>query len=418
MTRNLYLIRHGRVDFRDGIHRCIGRTDTELDETGRSQARALADYFAKHPVECIFSSPLSRAVETARLLSGSRYPVKVKEGLAELDMGEWENLPLKSIKKDLETEPVRGEKRQDGLRRFAACIEEILESTEGDVAVTAHAGINCCYLAQLLDIPLSVSRALPQPYGGFSRIEIRGSVKTVAELGRMAAEVPSTPECEAIWEHCHTPEQVREHCRAVSELACEYGRRLREAGMPVDRELIRSAALLHDVMRQKRDHPLEGARAVVREGYPGLAPLLIRHHDWNRTMAGYREQVLANCRNSRPEDWKDPMFAGFFRMERARQEERQMQGQEQGQRQEWQQQQEQRQRQEGGWHPEAAVLYLADKEILGTRRVTLEERFEQSRQNCLKSGDVQAALAAHMCRYREAGMIRDKIYRFIGGVAK
>ena len=40
--RDLYLIRHGKVLFSDGQKRCIGQTDTPLDEEGRRQARDLA----------------------------------------------------------------------------------------------------------------------------------------------------------------------------------------------------------------------------------------------------------------------------------------------------------------------------------------------------------------------------------------
>lgn len=368
MMRNLYLVRHGRVDFPGGIHRCIGRTDIGLDETGKNQARALAGYFKQHPLECIFSSPLSRAVETATLLRDSRYPLEIEENLVELDMGEWENLPLKDIKKELETEPVYGEKRKDGYRRFAACIEEILKRTSGDIAVVAHAGINCCYLSQLLGTPLETSRALPQPYGGFSRIEICDSGKEIAELGRMASETPSLSECERIWERYHTAERVRSHCRAVSELALEYGRRLQKAGYPVDLELIRSAALLHDVLRQKEDHPLEGAKAVIREGYPKLASLILRHHDWYRTMDGSGKE-------------------GPFLPDKAS---------------------------GAGWLPEAAILYLADKEMFGTVRVTLEERFSQSQRHCLKSSDVPAALAAHKRRYQEAKSIEARLQACLG----
>lgn len=395
MVRNLYLVRHGRVDFADGIHRCIGRTDIGLDETGRSQARALADYFGRHPLECIFSSPLSRAFETAKILGDSRYPLVIRENLVELDMGEWENRPLNEIKKGLETEPIYGEKRQDGCRRFAACIDKILDHTEGDVAVVAHAGINCSYLARLLGTPLSVSRALPQPYGGFSRIEIRDSEKLVAEFGRMTNEIPSESECEAIWEHYHTPEPVREHCRAVSGLACEYGKQLQEAGCEVDLHLIRSAALLHDVVRQKKDHPLEGAKVVIREGYPKLAPLLIRHHDWTRTLEALERPADGACRSRRnavatagpDREPDDPMLTGFFRTERAQQEKLR----------------------EADWSWEAAVLYLADKEMQEGGRVTIEERFEASRKRCLKCDDRAEALAAHERRYREAQIIRGQV---------
>lgn len=40
--------------------------------------------------------------------------------------------------------------------------------------------------------------------------------------------------------------------------------------------------LTEDTARAGKDHPLEGARIAVREGYPKLAPLILRHHDLSR----------------------------------------------------------------------------------------------------------------------------------------
>lgn len=48
---------------------------------------------------------------------------------------------------------------------------------------------------------------------------------------------------------------------------------------------LRGAALLHDVARHKSDHALAGARILMREGYPEVADIVIRHHDWNRNQA-------------------------------------------------------------------------------------------------------------------------------------
>ena len=104
--RNLYLVRHGQVDFPDHIPRCIGRTDLPLSEKGRKQGRELGDYFrfltaAGVPV---YASPLKRALETAGLLAGDG-SVCVEQGLLELDMGEWENMPRADLKKALESQP-------------------------------------------------------------------------------------------------------------------------------------------------------------------------------------------------------------------------------------------------------------------------------------------------------------------------
>ena len=349
--RNLYLVRHGSVEFPGGIKRCIGRTDLKLDQEGRRQAKALAEYFLGQRIR-IFCSPLVRARETACILSRGRVPVHVMDGLAELYMGEWENRPMAELKKRLESEPELGEGRENGLKRFRRTVDEILGNTDGDIVCVAHAGINCCYLADLLGSPLDQSRALAQPYGCLSRIEIHDSgILSVAELGRMTKTAPDRPECEMILERYHTPEHVRAHCRQVCRQALKMGSRMRKAGCDVDMSLIQSAALLHDVARTEPDHAVRGAGWILREGYPQVAELVLRHHDLGDV----------------------------------------------------------------GSHPyEATVVYLADKLVQGERVVNLEERFERSQTRCRSHDRPEEALKAHERRYLEARAAMSRVQAWIG----
>ena len=67
--RNLYLVRHGKPEF-PGQHKCcIGWTDLELSGEGRGQIEALKEEFAREEIEKIYTSPLKRCVESARILS-------------------------------------------------------------------------------------------------------------------------------------------------------------------------------------------------------------------------------------------------------------------------------------------------------------------------------------------------------------
>lgn len=86
-TRKIYLIRHGELEFADGIRRCIGRTEIPLNESGRKQAERLYIYFQK--------SPGNKGIyQSAWQMSGNstdpgkkQYPVQVETDLQELDMG-------------------------------------------------------------------------------------------------------------------------------------------------------------------------------------------------------------------------------------------------------------------------------------------------------------------------------------------
>ena len=67
--RTIYLARHGKPEFPGGEKCCIGRTDLPLSEEGRAQIAALADSFKGKEIERIYTSPLKRCAESARILS-------------------------------------------------------------------------------------------------------------------------------------------------------------------------------------------------------------------------------------------------------------------------------------------------------------------------------------------------------------
>ena len=63
----ILLVRHGETDYNK--NRLIqGHSDIELNETGRNQATSAGEKLSAHNIDYAFSSPLKRAVETARLM--------------------------------------------------------------------------------------------------------------------------------------------------------------------------------------------------------------------------------------------------------------------------------------------------------------------------------------------------------------
>lgn len=93
----LYLIRHGETD--DHLQkRALGRLDVELNQRGRQQAELLAVVLRKKGIRAIYSSPLTRCLQTALPLAGELgMEVGLKEGLQEIDLGIWDGLPLSRI---------------------------------------------------------------------------------------------------------------------------------------------------------------------------------------------------------------------------------------------------------------------------------------------------------------------------------
>jgi len=89
VSTRLVLIRHGRTEWNaDG--RFQGQADVPLDPIGRAQATALAPSIAALRPDAVVSSPLSRALETARVVAvASGLQVQLDPRLAEINVGTW-----------------------------------------------------------------------------------------------------------------------------------------------------------------------------------------------------------------------------------------------------------------------------------------------------------------------------------------
>jgi broad specificity phosphatase PhoE len=137
----LLLVRHGQTDANErGLLQ--GRIDRPLSDLGRRQAAAVARIL---PVSGrVISSPLTRAVETARAFGR---PVTVDERWTELDYGELDGRPISEVppslwrewRSDPEFVPGGGESLgMLGRRVRDACQELVDEATTSDVIVVSH----------------------------------------------------------------------------------------------------------------------------------------------------------------------------------------------------------------------------------------------------------------------------------------
>ncbi|MDH5301882.1 MAG: histidine phosphatase family protein [Gammaproteobacteria bacterium] len=95
MTTRICIIRHGETDW-NREKRIQGQLDIPLNDTGRAQALAMAFNAAHHTFSAIYSSDLSRALDTAKALaSRESLEVIVSEQLRERHYG-----ILQSVTKD------------------------------------------------------------------------------------------------------------------------------------------------------------------------------------------------------------------------------------------------------------------------------------------------------------------------------
>jgi len=147
----ILLARHGETDWnRD--NRFQGHADPPLNATGRAQAAELAATLAPQKLAAVYSSPLRRALETARMVAAGHglEPVPV-EALREVDVGSWQGLTRTEIEQrfpgqfarwlDYEQGWTDGESYGDMGRRVVTALLELAAAHEGErVLAVSHGG--------------------------------------------------------------------------------------------------------------------------------------------------------------------------------------------------------------------------------------------------------------------------------------
>ena len=91
----LYIIRHGQTEL-NSRKVLQGRSDHPLNETGVAQAREAAEKLKGVRFDAVWSSPLVRAVQTARIVAHYREP-RIDGRLIEMEYGPYEGLGLDAL---------------------------------------------------------------------------------------------------------------------------------------------------------------------------------------------------------------------------------------------------------------------------------------------------------------------------------
>jgi broad specificity phosphatase PhoE len=147
----LYLVRHGATQ-RTAEDRFSGATGVELSDEGRSQAIRLGERLKPDRIRALYSSPLSRAVETANLVARQcELTPETRDGLREISHGHWEGLTRQEVETRFPDEyasweadpftfaPEQGESGVAVLARALPVIREIVTRHEGErVLVVSH----------------------------------------------------------------------------------------------------------------------------------------------------------------------------------------------------------------------------------------------------------------------------------------
>ena len=185
----ILLIRHGETDW-NRIHRFQGRSDVPLNQKGREQARALAVALKHEPITAIYSSPLVRAIETARLIKMFHFstPFFEEEALIEMDLGDFDGMESKrwaaqfqDFRKAWQENPESvkmpgGESLKDVQTRAIDALERITKiyPPGSTLLICSHNFVNLTILCHALKISLNRFRDLKQDTAGISVLYKQG----------------------------------------------------------------------------------------------------------------------------------------------------------------------------------------------------------------------------------------------------
>ncbi len=159
----IWLVRHGETEWaRTGRH--TGRTDIPLTSTGRQEALDLAPRLAGHAFAVVVSSPLSRALDTARL-AGFADRVRIDPDLLEWDYGDDEGRTTLEIRADRPDWTIWSQGPAGGelLDAVAARVDRVIErarSIDGVTLCFAHGHLLRILGARWIGLPAAAGGSL------------------------------------------------------------------------------------------------------------------------------------------------------------------------------------------------------------------------------------------------------------------
>lgn len=186
MPERVLLVRHGQTEW-NAQHRLQGQLDSPLTADGVAQAQAVAALLTGTPVRTVCSSPLGRAVRTARIIA-DRLDADVVEvpELADLDHGRLAGMTWAEVDEEYPTLRAEradnrwgwafpgGESYAQARGRARAALSACGWVSEGVPLIVAHEMIGRMLRAELRGLDAAAALALRHPHGVVLDID-RGS---------------------------------------------------------------------------------------------------------------------------------------------------------------------------------------------------------------------------------------------------
>lgn len=175
----LILVRHGRTAA-NAAGLLQGRLDQDLDDVGRVQASAIAEFVrARAEVAEVISSPMKRALQTAECFG---LPVEVDDRWVEISYGEYEGKSHAEVPSEVWTawrddptlEPEGGESLAALDERVREACEDVAErAAHSDIVVVSHVSPMKSAVAWALGVGIEISWTCHLDHASVCRIRFR-----------------------------------------------------------------------------------------------------------------------------------------------------------------------------------------------------------------------------------------------------
>jgi probable phosphoglycerate mutase len=188
----ILLIRHGENEY-VAKGRLAGRLPAvHLNENGQKQADAVAQALSKAPIKAVYSSPMERCMQTAQPLAAALgRDVLPREGLIEVDFGEWQDKTLKQLRRRKLWKVVQGNPARMHFpngETFASAQGRIVQELETLAGEHKPKDLIACFSHSDL-IKLALGYYLGQPLDLFQRIMIAPASISTLHLGEIGAQI-------------------------------------------------------------------------------------------------------------------------------------------------------------------------------------------------------------------------------------
>jgi broad specificity phosphatase PhoE len=185
----ILLVRHGETDW-NVSGQIMGERPIPLNRAGELQAERLAHFLKTRLIGGIYSSPMTRALQTADTIGATLgLPVTTDPGLKEIGMGQWEGQFWKDLTDEIvrrnfytmpqEARPPGGETIGEVQARAVAVVERARAGTGDPLVFISHADVVRVILGHYLRLDLQHVRQMRIDHASLSALDLTGNLVTL-----------------------------------------------------------------------------------------------------------------------------------------------------------------------------------------------------------------------------------------------